>query len=260
MLGTRVGMWGEVVSQVLLGGEGVQGPRASGLWLCSPPPWLSPGRGQEPGYLAGGRGSAGIGGRHGPGGNSATAATQHWAEAALLYIEAPGTCPVPGRQRGPRGPAPPLPQKPATRQEIRSPWVGPARSRAPGGPGRDRETDGILGDTDQIRGPGTNGQGTSERIVVKKEMRTGTERERMSHSGRNKKRREDGGGESRADRDWYYDPTRPWVGGWPGEPWGTQSGALPLDGCPELPSTTASSCPSHEHSAALWQNLLERLS
>nr|XP_019593310.1 PREDICTED: uncharacterized protein LOC109450436 isoform X2 [Rhinolophus sinicus] len=49
-------------------------------------------------------------------------------------------------------PAPPA-RKPATRQEIRSPGVGPARSRAPGGPGRDRETDGILGDTDQIRGP-----------------------------------------------------------------------------------------------------------
>lgn len=75
------------------------------------------------------------------------AATQRWAEAALLYIEAPGTCPVPGTAARAQGTHPtPPPTESATRQEIYSPGVGPTRGRAPGGPGRDRGTEGILGD------------------------------------------------------------------------------------------------------------------
>lgn len=105
--GPLVGMWRRVVSRVPLGGAGAQGSRALGPCPRSPPPWLSPGRGQEPGYLAGGRGAVKFGGRHGPGEGAATGATQRGAEAAPLYIEAPGACPVPGRRRGPAGHRPP---------------------------------------------------------------------------------------------------------------------------------------------------------
>lgn len=80
------------------------------------------------------------------------AATQRRAEAALLYIEAPGTCPVPGTAgRAPGTHPSPPPMETRHRQEIYSPGVGPARSRAPGGPGRDRGTEGIVGDTDRVK-------------------------------------------------------------------------------------------------------------
>lgn len=148
-----VGMRRRVVSRVPLGGAGAQASRALGPCPRSPPPWLSPARGQEPGYLAGGRGSVKFGGRHGPGEGSATGATQRWAEAAPLYIEAPGACPVPGRRRGPVGHRPPRdPPRPSRRnpppvrrsgvpgvENIR-PARGQRETEGQTGPGRQRRS------------------------------------------------------------------------------------------------------------------------
>lgn len=69
---------GRVASRVLLGGAGAQGPRPRGPCPRSPPPWLSPGRGQEPGYLAGGSCSVGL-----AGGGRARAGRRRWHGSGL---------------------------------------------------------------------------------------------------------------------------------------------------------------------------------
>lgn len=165
----------QAVSRVPLGGAGAQGPVPAAP-APQPPPWLSPGRGQQPGYLAGGSGSAGLCRARRAARtrrDSAAAAAQRPAEAAPLYIEAPGACPVPGAgRRGAKWPGPTVlqpgdpakPPPPILNLGSRG-WAGPtlpeARRRG-GGQGetnRDKQRDRqeTFGDSKSNSGPGSNG-------------------------------------------------------------------------------------------------------
>lgn len=142
----------QAVSRVPLGGAGAQGPVPAAP-APQPPPWLSPGRGQQPGYLAGGSGSAGLCRARRAARtrrDSAAAAAQRPAEAAPLYIEAPGACPVPGAgRRGAKWPGPTVlqpgdpakPPPPILNLGSRG-WAGPTlpEARRRGG-ARERQTE-----------------------------------------------------------------------------------------------------------------------